>query len=163
MSEVSASFNVDIEHLHALGVVDPYSSASIQIYKSGKLSSNERLYFSLWGSKLLSTVSFDAGKKIFAQGVQFSAAYFIVSGDLIAVKDNRLERYGPGSVIGLAEGLVGLPYPKTVVSITPVQARIIPLTKVDNMIPKLPQELRDILQTTINRTLGVPASRKGNP
>ena len=50
MSEVSASFEVDVDHLHALGVVDPYSNASLQIYKSGKLNSNERLYFSLWGS-----------------------------------------------------------------------------------------------------------------
>ena len=64
MSEVAASFEVDIDHLHSLGVKDPYSSASLQIYKSGKLNSNQRLYFSLWGSKLLSTVSFDAKKKI---------------------------------------------------------------------------------------------------
>ena len=163
MSEVSASFAVDVDHLHALGVVDPYSNASLQIYKSGKLNSNERLYFSLWGSKLLSTVSFEAKKKIIAEGVELSVAYFIVSGDLIAIKGERLERYGPGSVIGLAEGLAGLPYPKTIVSITPVQARIIPLTRVDHIIPKLPQALRDILQTTIKRTLGVAASKKGKP
>ena len=52
MTEFSASFEVDIEHLHALGVVDPNSPKSLDIFASGQLNSNERLYFSLWGSKL---------------------------------------------------------------------------------------------------------------
>ena len=52
---VSASFAVNIEHLHALGVVDPYSEQSLKLYHSGKLNANERLYFSLWGSSELST------------------------------------------------------------------------------------------------------------
>ena len=52
MTEFSASFEVDIEHLHTLGVVDPTSPKSLDIFASGKLNSNERLYFSLWGSKL---------------------------------------------------------------------------------------------------------------
>jgi hypothetical protein len=32
MTELSASFEVDIEHLHALGVVDPSSSKSLDIF-----------------------------------------------------------------------------------------------------------------------------------
>ena len=45
---VSGAFSVNIEHLHALGVVDPYSEQSLKLYHSGKLNANERLYFSLW-------------------------------------------------------------------------------------------------------------------
>jgi hypothetical protein len=63
MTELSASFEIDVEHLKDLGVVDANSPKSMDIFASGKLNSNERLYFSLWGSKFLSTASFEAQEK----------------------------------------------------------------------------------------------------
>ena len=90
MSQVSASFEVDVEHLHALGVVDPSSSNSLDIFSSGQLNSNERLYFSLCGSKLLSTTSFEAQKKIFQKGEDVAVAYFIVSGSLLAIDGEHI-------------------------------------------------------------------------
>jgi CRP-like cAMP-binding protein len=161
MTESSANFEIDIEHLHALGVVDPNSPKSLEIFSSGQLTSNERLYFSLWGSKLLSTTSFDAKKKIYQEGEDIAVAYFIVSGNLLAITGNQIERLGPGSVLCLAEGLAGLTAPKTVVTVTPVQARIIPLHKVDHMVPNLPHAIRQIIRTTVKRTLGMKELPKG--
>lgn len=161
MTQLSASFQIDVEHLHALGVVDPNSAKSLSIFASGQLSSNERLYFSLWGSKLLSTTSFEAQKKIFQKGEDIAVAYFVVSGSLLAIDGQHIERLGPGSVLCLAEGLAGLPAPKTVVSVTPVQARIIPLHKVDHMVPNLPNAIRQIIRTTVRRTLALDALPKG--
>jgi CRP-like cAMP-binding protein len=161
MTTLSASFEVDIQHLHDLGIVDPTSARSLEIFTSGKLNSNERLYFSLWSSKLLSTVGFEAKKKLFTQGGEVSVAYFIISGHLLSIEGERIDRIGPGSVICLAEGLVGLPSAKTVITVNPVQARIIPLHKVDNFIPYLPQALRDTVRTNVMRTLGVNQLPKG--
>lgn len=161
MTTLSASFEVDISHLHELGVVDPSSARSLEIFTSGQLNSNERLYFSLWGSKLLSTVSFEAKKKLFSQGEEVSVAYFIVSGHLLALQGDRIERLGPGSVICLAEGLAGLPSAKTVITVNSVQARIIPLHKVDSFVPHLPQALRDTIRTNVMRTLDIQQLPKG--
>jgi CRP-like cAMP-binding protein len=161
MTEFSASFEIDVEHLNELGVVDANSPKSMDIFASGKLSSNERLYFSLWGSKFLSTASFEAKKKIFQQGEDVAVAYFIVSGSLLAVNGQIIERLGPGSVLCLAEGLAGLPAPKTVVTVTPVQARIIPLHKVDHMVPNLPHAIRQTIRTTVRRTLALKELPKG--
>lgn len=161
MSTFSASFEVDIQRLHELGVVDPASAKSLGIFTSGKLNSNERLYFSLWSSKLLSTVGFEAKKKLFSQGDEVSVAYFIISGNLLAIQGERIERLGPGSVICLAEGLAGLPSAKTVITVNRIQARIIPLHKVDSFIPHLPQALRDTIRTNVMRTLGVKQLPKG--
>ena len=105
MTEFSASFEIDVEHLNELGVVDANSPKSMDIFASGKLNSNERLYFSLWGNKFLSSASFEAKKKIFQQGEDVAVAYFIVSGSLLAVNGQIIERLGPGSVLCLAEGL----------------------------------------------------------
>jgi CRP-like cAMP-binding protein len=162
MTQVVASFQVDIEHLHAMGVSDPYSPASMEIYRSGKLNSNERLYFSLWGSKHLSSVSFEAKKKVLEAGVDIASAYFVVSGSLLAIQGDRIERLGPGSVLGLAEGLAGIPFAKTVVTVTPVQMRILPLTRLDRIIPTLPQALREIIRTAVKRTLGVKQLPEGS-
>ena len=52
MTEFSASFEIDVEHLNELGVVDANSPKSMDIFASGKLNSNERLYFSLWGQQI---------------------------------------------------------------------------------------------------------------
>ena len=161
MTELSASFEVDIEHLHALGVVDPNSSKSLEIFASGKLNSNERLYFSLWGSKLLSSASFEAKKRIYQQGEEVTVAYFVVSGSLLSVKGDQIERLGPGSVLCLAEGLAGMPAPKTIITVTPVQARIIPLHKVDHVVSNLPHAIRQIIRTSVKRTLALKDLPKG--
>jgi hypothetical protein len=71
-------------------------------FSSGQLSSNERLYFSLWGNKLLSTASFDAKKFSRRRTLQLPTSF--VSGQLLA-KSGAFERLGPGSVLCLAEGL----------------------------------------------------------
>jgi hypothetical protein len=57
--------------------------------------------------------------------------------------------------------LAGLPAPKTVVTVTPVQGRIIPLHKVDHMVPNLPHAIRQIIRTTVKRTLALKALPKG--
>lgn len=153
--QATASFSVDIEHLHALGVVDPYSPKSLELYSSGKLTSEERLYFTLWGSSQLSTASFSARHKLVTQGTEVHAAYFIVSGNLLGIDGDKIYRLGPGSVIGLAEGLGGLPYTMTVVAVGAVQARLISMHKVDVLLPKMPAGLRGILRSTVMRTLGL--------
>ena len=52
MEEIKTFFKVDIEHLHSLGVVDPSSNRSLEIFESGQLNSNERLYFAFGALKI---------------------------------------------------------------------------------------------------------------
>jgi CRP-like cAMP-binding protein len=154
MKEINTFFKVDTEHLLALGIVDPSSNQSLEIFESGKLTSNERLYFSLWGSKNLNSVAFDAKKKIFQKGDMITTAYFIVSGSLLSVDGDLIERLGPGSVLGLAEGISGIAYPKTVITTSPVEARALSLSKITHLIPRLPTVLQKILSNMVNRSLG---------
>lgn len=104
----AASFAVNIDHLHALGVRDPYSKQSLQLYHSGKLNANERLYFSLWGSSELSTSLIRAKTRFARQGEPVSSAFFVIKGQVLGVQGDQIYRLGPGSVIGLAEGVGGL-------------------------------------------------------
>ncbi|MFZ9506921.1 MAG: Crp/Fnr family transcriptional regulator [Burkholderiaceae bacterium] len=152
---VSAQYEVSIEKLASLGVSDPYSVASLQIYASGKLTSDERLYFTLWGCQHLSAANFSARQLLATRGAEVSAAYFIVRGRLLGVEGEKIYRLGPGSIIGLAEGLAHLPYSMTVVCVTDVEARLIPLSQVDRLVPRMPLALRGILRSAVVRTLGL--------
>lgn len=151
--EIQGSFAVEIDHLHQMGVVDPASPKSLEIYKSGKLNSNERLYFSLWGSKELSSVALNPKQKIFQAGDEVDTAYFIVSGFMLGIEGANIFRLGPGSVIGLAEGMVNQPISMTVVCTTAVHARTIPLHRVDRIIEKMPDAAKGFFKTAINRIL----------
>jgi len=153
MPQLKGQFAVDIEHLHKLGVNDPSAPRSLEIFKSGQLSSDERLYFSLWSSPLLHSIAIAARKKLLSKGEHLHSAYFIVRGALLGVNGESVYRFGPGSVIGLAEGIMQRPIGFDLVTVTSVQASLIPLQKVDNILPKLAPTLQTILKTILKRTL----------
>jgi CRP-like cAMP-binding protein len=153
MNEISSQFSIDTERIKSLGVNDTSSHKSLQIFESGQLTSNERLYFSLWGSKELNSVLLESKKKILQKGEPIQLAYFIVSGTLLSIDGDHLERLGPGSVIGLAEGIKGINSHKTVITSTHVEARILPLNKLINIIPRVPSVIQKIIFNLVNRSI----------
>jgi CRP-like cAMP-binding protein len=152
---VGSGFEVSTAHLKALGVTDPYSSTSLETYKSGSLSSDERLYFTLWGSRLLKAVAFDAKSRVAQAGLPVHAAYFIVSGRLLAVDGKKVHRIGPGGVIGVAEAAAGLPFSKSYVAVEPVEARVIDAAAIASAIKQCPTGLKGLIRTITMRTLGI--------
>lgn len=152
---VSASFGLDLERLRGLGITDPRSTDAMKILQSGQLGSDERLFLSLWGSKHLNTAFFEPKKRIFKAGAAVEEAYIVTSGSVVALSSGKVFRFGPGSVLGLAEGLMNKPSEMTVVTTTTVQAKVIPFHKIDSVIAKLPSEVKAILETILKRTLAI--------
>lgn len=155
MSQVSSSFAIDLEKLKSLGITDPRTAAALDLIRSKSLSSDQRLFLSLWGSALLKTIAFEPKKKIIAAGSLIEEGYLIISGNLVGVEGEQIYRFGPGAVLGLAEGMINRPSKMTVVTTTGVQARLIPFHKVDSIISLLPKEMKAILQTIVKRTLAL--------
>ncbi|MEO0318305.1 MAG: hypothetical protein RL404_1982 [Pseudomonadota bacterium] len=155
-NEVTASFGVDTEHLHKLGAVDPYSKQSLELYASGKLVSNERLYFTLWGCSELNMSLIEPNTRLCAAGTPAESAYFIVSGTALGLQGQHIYRLGPGSVIGLAEGIAGVDYVMTVIAVTPVQVRLLPMGSINLLIQNMPSGLKGIVRSLVMRTLKLP-------
>jgi CRP-like cAMP-binding protein len=149
---VAASFSVNIEHLHALGVRDPYSEQRIQLYHSGKLNANERLYFSLWGSSELSTSLIRAKTRFARQGEPVSSAYFVIKGAVLEVKGDHIYRLEPGSVIGLSEG-GGVPQNMDAIAVDDVPLRVFPIYVISKLVKNMTPGLKGILKSTVMRTL----------
>ena len=155
-NEITASFEVDIEHLHKLGAVDPYSKQSLELYASGKLVSNERLYFTLWGCSEMNLSLFEPKARICTAGQPAESAYFIVSGTAIGIQGSHIYRLGPGSVIGLAEGIAGIDFVMTVIAVSAVQVRVMPLGSINLLIQNMASGLRGIIRSLVMRTLKLP-------
>ncbi len=123
---------------------------------TAKLSGDERLFLGLYESPILSTILFEPKRKIITAGKPIEDAYLIVDGSLLGSEGSDLYRLGPGSVLGLAEGIINKPSKMNVITVSHVQAKIIPLHKIDAIIGILPTELRAMLLTIIKRTLALP-------
>jgi len=156
LSQVSSSFSIDVDQLNNLGISDPRSAAALDLIKSRALSSDQRLFLSLWGSNLLKTTLIEPKKKIISAGSLVEQGYLIISGSLVGVEGELIYRLGPGAVLGLAEGVINHPSKMTVITTTSVQAKLIPFHKIDSIIALLPAEMKGILQTIIKRTLALP-------
>jgi len=144
---------VDLEKLKSLGINDPRTAATIELIRSKLLTSDQRLFLSLWGSNLLKTTLFEQKKKIITAGSVVEEGYLIISGSLVGIEGDHIYRLGPGVVLGLAEGVINRPSKMTVITTTTVQARLIPFHKIDSVIASLPKEMRGILHTIVKRTL----------
>lgn len=155
-NEITASFGVDIDRLHRLGAVDPYSKESLTLYASGQLTSNERLYFTLWGCSEMNLSLFEPNARICAAGKPAESAYFIVSGTAIGIQGHHIYRLGPGSVIGLAEGIAEIDYVMTVVAVSAVQVRVMPMGSINLQILNMSQGLKGIVRSLVMRTLKLP-------
>lgn len=157
------SFEVSVENLRKLGVADPYSRTSLDIYRSGSLTSEERLYFTLWGSKELPAVVFSPKHRIATYHQPVEAAYFIVRGKVLGVQDGIAHRLGPGAVIGVAEAIAHRPHSMTYVAVDSIEARKIESSTIHRLMQQVPKELRYIIRTITMRTLAlseIPESLK---
>jgi CRP-like cAMP-binding protein len=146
-------FSVDSEKISKLGVNFLRSSEGAAALKAGQLKGEERLFLSLLGTPLLNATLILPGKKIIEAGHQFEDAYFVVNGEVQIQQGDKSYRLGAGSVLGLAEGMVGLASRYSATALTSVQVKMIPFHKVDSIVKVLPPELRSILVTIIKRNL----------
>lgn len=157
------AFEVSVDNLRKLGVADPYSRTSLDIYRSGSLSSDERLYFTLWGSRELPAVVFNPKQRIATQHQAVDTAYFIVRGKVLGVHDGIVHRLGPGTVIGVAEAIAHRPHSMTYVAVDSIEARKIDGSTIHKLMQQVPKELRYIIRTITMRTLAlseIPESLK---
>lgn len=152
---VGAGFEVSVDKLRALGVVDPYCKTSLEVYRSGALTSDERLYFTLWGSKALESVVFMPKQQLATEGHRVHTAYFIVHGRTLGIHDGKVHRFGPGCVIGVAEAVAGLPHSMTFLAVDFIEARKIDASQIAKLVSQAPPGLRSIIRTITVRTLGI--------
>lgn len=153
MTELNLLFAVDSERLSKLGPNFLKSKEGSDAISDGQLKGEERLFVALLNTHLLDTTMYLPQKSMIKVGEQFDEAYLLVSGEVQIKQGEKKFKLGAGSVLGLSEGMVGLPSRYTATTLSSIQLKIIPFHKVDAVMNMLPPELKAILVTIIKRNL----------
>ena len=153
MTDLNLLFAVDSEKLSKFEANFLKSKEGSDAISAGELKGEERLFLALLNTHLLNTTMFLPQKCLIKAGDQFDEAYFLVSGEVQIKQGEKIYKLGAGSVLGLSEGMVGLPSRYTATTLSSIQVKIIPFHKVDAIMNVLPPELKAIMVTIIKRNL----------
>ena len=153
MTDLNLLFAVDSEKLSKFEANFLKSKEGSDAISAGELKGEERLFLALLNTHLLNTTMFLPQKCLIKAGDQFDEAYFLVSGEVQIKQSEKNYKLGAGSVLGLSEGMVGLPSRYTATTLSSIQVKIIPFHKVDAIMNVLPPELKAIMVTIIKRNL----------
>jgi CRP-like cAMP-binding protein len=153
MTDLNLLFAVDSEKLSKFETNFLKSKEGSDAISAGELKGEERLFLALLNTHLLNTTMFLPQKSLIKAGEQFDEAYFLVSGEVQIKQGEKNYKLGAGSVLGLSEGMVGLPSRYSATTLSSIQVKIIPFHKVDAIMNVLPPELKAIMVTIIKRNL----------
>jgi CRP-like cAMP-binding protein len=128
--------------------------ASVAFFDENELSGQERLFYRLWASKILKTVVFIPDQIIQKKDSVPDDAYVVVSGEVQVVDELQEYRFGPGTVIGMAEGLCDLPVRHEYKAVSAVSCKIIPIDTACREIVRINSGLKGICRFTVERVLG---------
>ena len=152
-----SEFSIDIKKLNTLGVMDPSSQQAMSAFEKYEFSGAERLFFKLWGTEELNMGYFSVGQSLAERGEQPNTAHVVISGEVEGRDHSGSYKLGPGSVLGLAEGLSRKVYEWDAIAKTPVTTKVIPLERALREVRGLNAGLKGICRSTAMRILNLSA------
>ena len=120
-------FSIDTSRFSSLAFSASASIHALDCYAALDLSSNERLLFQIMADPNLMATLFDAGSVLVHKDEFIETAHVVVSGTVEIIHSHGSFLVGPGAVIGLSEGLLGIKATSTVRAVTTINTRMIPI------------------------------------
>ncbi len=148
-----AHFSVAQSKVKPVGTGNPLSPETAGVNDAVGLTTEDRLFSSLKQNTHLDRCVFNPGDQIALRGDRVHLAHIVISGDMTASDAKNNFTLGPGSVMGLAEGMANLPHSFTVTAKETVHTLSIPIEDAQQELARLNTGLRGICRTAIVRTL----------
>ena len=148
-------FSLDRSVFEELSLVSG-STDRHEFFNDERLSGQQRLFFQVWASQVLQSGVLGAGHTLTQSGEIPLYGYVMTSGEArrLPVSENSQELLlGPGSVLGLAEGLAGIPSLYTVEAISTVHCKVISIDEAVADIQRLNSSMKGICRFTLGRIL----------
>ena len=149
-----AKFEINRELYKELSLSDAKLKSTLDFFAKKKMSSQERLFFKVWASEKLKIGVFDKGITMLKKGEVPLSAYAITLGTVECEDEEHDYVLGPGSVIGLAEGLAEEPLRYTYTVKEFVNCKIIPITNAIRELQMTNTGLKGVCRMTLQRILG---------
>jgi CRP-like cAMP-binding protein len=148
-------FGINTQKLSKIGAIDNNGVPLSHVDHDTKLSSEEHLFSRLRSSSFLRSVIFNKGQTLIRQGEMFEDAHVIFQGKVRVTVGDSFFYMGPGAVIGLSEGIAGVPSRWTIQAETLLNTRTISIKKTIDEIRVTDSGLRSICRVTVMRTLDI--------
>ena len=153
---LEGSVSIDADYVRSLGIRDAASEESSELYRTGRLSAEQRLYCSLSEAGILNQCLLEPRQVVLRKGQSVTLAHFIVLGTLLAKGERRVFRFDAGAVIGVAEAISGKPANFDVIAVSTVSAWIFPVQKIASIMLSILRPVTKILQTVARRSIELP-------
>ena len=129
-------------------------SEQLAYFHDNNLTAQERLLYQVWSSSALKTRVFTAGQIVLCAGEVPHDAFVLVTGEVELVTIGDAYRLGPGSVIGLAQGLIGQVLSHDIRASTVINCKVIPIDAACREIARINPSLKGLFRLTLGRILG---------
>ncbi|MFM1879926.1 MAG: hypothetical protein RLZZ344_160 [Pseudomonadota bacterium] len=154
-------FNIDRTRFKGLSLTQSQSKSTFEFFDQYDMSSLERMFYRVWATARLRTGLFSPGQSIMKARQIPDTAYVVVLGEVEVQDEENTFVLGPGSTIGLAEGLCDLPLRYSYTATSVVNVKIIPIPSAIREIERANPGLKGICRLTVQRILegkinGVP-------
>ena len=152
---MTQEFSLDRSVFEELSLVSG-STERYDFFEDKRLSGQQRLFFQVWASQVLQVGVFGSGHSLTKAGEVPVYGYVITSGEARRMpSDENADEVilGPGSVLGLAEGLAEIPAIHTVEAISSVNCKVIPIDVAVADIERLNPGMKGICRFTLGRIL----------
>ena len=149
-----ANFSIDRKLFEELSLTESKLQSATNFFDKKNLSSQQRLFYKVWADDQLKLGVFEEDKIIQKKGAIPEVAYVITLGEAITKDDKNEYILGPGSVIGLAEGLSEEKSKYEYVAKKLVNCKIIPIPNAMREIQLTNTGLKGICRMTLQRILG---------
>ena len=149
-----AKFEINRDLYNELSLADARLKSTIDLFEKKEMSSQERLFFKVWASDKLKIGVFDVGVEILKKGEVPLSAYAITMGSVECIDGEHEYVLGPGSVLGLAEGLAEIPLRHTYTVKEFINCKVIPIPNAMRELQLTNTGLKAVCRMTIERILG---------
>jgi hypothetical protein len=149
-----AKFEINRDLYKELSLADAKLKSTIDFFEKKKMSSQERLFFKIWASDKLKIGVFDKGITVLKKDEVPLSAYAITLGSVECSDKEHSYELGPGSVIGLANGLAEIPSRYTITVKEFVNCKIIPIPNAARELQLTNTGLKGVCRMTLERILG---------
>ena len=149
-----AKFEINRDLYKELNLADARLKSTIDLFEKKEMSSQERLFFKIWASEKLKIGVFDVGIEILKKGEVPLSAYAITMGSVECSDGEHEYILGPGSVLGLAEGLAETSLRHTYKVKEFINCKIIPIPNAMRELQLTNTGLKAVCRMTIERILG---------
>tara|TARA_E500000178_G_C17036221_1_gene763503 strand:+ start:5465 stop:5953 length:489 start_codon:yes stop_codon:yes gene_type:complete len=151
-------FSISRELYEELSLTESKLKSTLDYFNKKNMTSQERLFFKVWADEDLKLGVFEKGQLLLKKGEVPGLAFVITLGQVETSDDKHEYILGPGSVVGLAEGLAEEPCRYEFRAMEFVNCKIIPMPRAMREMQLTNTGLKGICRMTMQRILGEEAS-----